>query len=395
MRSRMNKKNIIEIADIFKNVIKNFEKLSIEQYKTANAIINCRTRFLGGHILQCDKCDNKEQSYNSCRNRHCPRCMALRRGKWLEQKTKEILPVKYFHIVFTLPDNLNPLIYVNKKRLYNLLFEKVKETLTEAAENPKNLGAKTGFTAILHTWGQTLAYHPHIHCVVPSGGINPEQNKWISSRKNFFISVKKLSKLFQGKFLYSLKKLYKENALEFHGEAKKIEKTEDFQKLINQLYKKKWVVYAKKPFVGPKQVFKYLAKYIHRVAISSRRIISYSENVVKFSYKDYRDNKTKEMKLDEKEFVRRFLMHVLPDNFMKIRSYGIFANKNKKKLIKLSRQLIGAEIKNENDVNLVKSEIDDSYLTEKSDSRTCPKCKTGKMSVVEVLIPMYASINSS
>jgi hypothetical protein len=391
----MNKKPKIEIADIFRNTINNAGKLSMEQWKAANAIINCRTAFLGGHIVKCDKCIYEDQSYNSCRNRHCPKCQALARVIWVEQKSKDILPVKYFHIVFTLPDILNRLIYVNKTKLYNLLFEKAKETLTEAALNPENLGALTGFISILHTWGQTLTFHPHIHCVLPAGGLNKEHDKWISSRKKFFISVRKLSKLFQGKFLHSLKKMYNKNELELIGNAEFLKDKNEFQKLLNKLYGKKWVVYAKKPFAGPKQVFKYLARYVHRVAISNYRIIDYSDEKVTFSYKDYRDNKTKCMRLNNTEFVRRFLLHILPDRFMKIRSYGFLSNKTKRESLCLCRKLLNADIIKDTIDNSVSVGVDGLINIVEKYQHKCPVCKVGKLCMMDIIPPLYMSINNS
>ncbi|MCG8573159.1 MAG: IS91 family transposase [Spirochaetes bacterium] len=332
-----------ELADILRGTISRLPKLPQSYWKVINDITACRTSRLGGHILKCEHCGHQVNLYNSCRNRHCPKCQTLAKARWLEKRMKELLPVNYYHIVFTLPDLLNPISLVNKKLVYNLLFKCVKETLLEAAGNPKNLGADIGFLTILHTWGQNLQFHPHIHCVVPAGGLH--NNKWMHPKNNdFFISVKILSKLFRGKFLAYLKKNYQEKKISFHGKVcSQLEK--DFNHLIDQLYKKNWVVYAKKPFGGPEKVLNYLGRYTHRIAISNNRIISYQNKNVTFYWKDYKDNnKRKIMLLSDTEFIRRFLLHILPENFVRIRSFGFLSNKSKKKKLSLCRKLLKVKV---------------------------------------------------
>ncbi|HEY0089212.1 MAG TPA: IS91 family transposase, partial [Candidatus Lokiarchaeia archaeon] len=328
--SSSNIRNKIELADIFRKNIDKLPHIDIESWKVVNAIISCRTANLGGHVLKCDICGHEEYSYNSCRNRHCPKCQTLKKVKWLEAREDELLPVNYFHVVFTIPGFLNPIVLQNKKIAYDILFKSVKETLLESAKTGKNLGADIGFITILHTWGQNLMDHPHIHCVVPAGGISPSGNNWKSCRNNYFISIKILSKLFKGKFLDYLKKAFNSNELKFFGKIHNLKNKSCFQIIINRAYLKEWVVYAKKPFAGPKQVLDYIGRYTHRVAISNNRIHSMENDKVSFSWKDYsEDNKQKVMSLEVSEFMRRFLLHVLPKRFVRIRFFGFLANKVK------------------------------------------------------------------
>jgi hypothetical protein len=339
---RIKKEHKIEIADIFRNNLNKLSAVSKDQWKVVNSIISCRTSKLGGHVLKCDACAHEEYSYNSCRNRHCPKCQTLKKVRWLEAREKELLPVNYFHVVFTIPSNLNPLTLQNKKTVYNILFRAVKETLIEAAKTKRNLGADIGLIGILHTWGQNLLDHPHIHCVIPAGGISASGNNWISCRNNYFISVKILSKLFQSKFLDYLKKAFNSNELTFFGKIKHLSTRSDFQKVIDIAYSTDWVVYAKKPFTGAKQVFDYIARYTHRVAISNNRILKMENSTVSFSWKDYSDdNKQKIMTLDTPEFMRRFLLHVLPDGFVKIRFFGFLANKVKNQKLEQIFKIFG------------------------------------------------------
>lgn len=369
------KKPKYEIGDIFRDNLDKLAhlKLSPGQRKVVNAIIKCRTKELGGHRLRCKDCGYTEISYNSCRNRHCPKCQYFKKLKWLNNRIEEILPVKYFHIVFTIPNILNPLVLQNKRELYGILFKAVKETLTEAAENPKNLGAKIGFMSILHTWGQNLLDHPHMHCVVTGGGLNKDKTKWINSRDNFFISVKLLGKLFRGKYLYYLKKAYNERRIQFHGKLKELRYREDFNSLLREAYKKNWVVYSKKPFSNPISVFKYLGRYTHRVAISNNRIVGVKNNKVSFSWKDYRNgNKRKIMNLGVEEFMRRFLLHVLPKGFKRIRFYGLLSNRYKKENIKKIRKLL----KTTEDTALdIKANVPELIVDKDSENKyKCPKC---------------------
>lgn len=332
----------LEIADIFRQNLDKLEKISKQQWKAVNAITSCRTEKLGGHILLCSECGHIKYLYHSCRNRHCPKCGTLAKVKWLESRMDETLPVEYYHIVFTVPSQLNLIIRYNERLLYNLLFLTVKETLIEAGKNPHNLGAEIGCLSMLHTWGQNLLDHPHIHCVVPGGGLSKNRKKWISCKNGFFVHVKKLSRLFRGKFLFYLKKYYRSSKIKFAGKINYLKDGSAFKIFINALYNQDWIVYSKKPFSSPKQVFDYLGRYTHRIAITNNRIVSLKNNEVFFRWKDYKDNnKIKIMRLDAKEFMRRFLLHVLPSHFVRIRSYGFLSNRNKIRL-KLCRKYLNA-----------------------------------------------------
>ena len=325
----------IEVADIFNQYGATYRakhKLPLQSLKAMSAIENCRTIALGGHIDKCDNCGHESNSYNSCRNRHCPKCQGLAQIKWLEKREQELLPVKYFHLVFTIPSELNRLTLVNQKTMYGILFKAASETILMLAGQKKHLGAKPGIISILHTWGQKLMEHPHVHMLVTGGGISLDEKQWINSKKNFFISVKVLSIVFRGKFLYYLKKAYTSNELKFKGEIEKLKSQELFKQHLDKLYKKQWVVYAKKPFGNAEKVLSYLGRYTHRIAISNHRIKKVENNKVSFQWKDYSDNnKKKIMRITAEEFIRRFLLHVLPSGFFKIRYYGLLSSRNKKK----------------------------------------------------------------
>jgi len=380
------KKPQYEIGAIFRDNFNKAGRLSKDHRKVINDLINCRTEILGGHKLRCHTCGYIEISYNSCRNRHCPKCQHSRRLKWLSERMEEVLPVKYFHIVFTIPAALNPLVLQNKEVLYNILFKSAKETLLEAAANTSNLGAKIGFMAVLHTWGQNLLDHPHLHCVVTGGGLSPDGTGWISCRDNFFIAVKILSKLFRGKFLYYLKKSFNERNLEFHGKLEDYRYRERFNELMRESYSKQWVVYTKKPFNNPRSVFEYLGRYTHRVAISNGRITYADEENVSFRWKDYRDgNKKKIMTVSTEEFMRRFLLHVLPKGFKRIRFYGIMSNKDKKERLR--------RIKSFFEIPIDETEREDTLIPElaivsnEGKLYTCPRC--GGNGVSLEVIPSY------
>jgi hypothetical protein len=316
---------IIDHGDSFKEN----KKLPSSKLKALNSIEACRTEVLGSHVDECSECGHKRISYNSCKNRHCPKCQSFKKEEWIEARKSELINVIYFHVVFTLPSELNAIIYRNQEILYSLFFKCVAETLKELAYDKKYLGAQIGITSVLHTWGQTLSYHPHIHCIVPGGGLSPSGIEFRRSKKKFFIPVKVLSRKFRGKFLYYLNEEIKANTVKIAGDV-------NFKDLKNSLYKKDWVVYCKKPFKKSTNVIEYLSKYVHRVAISNNRIIDYTDKKVTFKWRDYRDNnKEKVMTLDVDEFIKRFLLHVLPKAFTKIRYYGILGNRNKKsKLLK-------------------------------------------------------------
>lgn len=324
-----------EVADVLRKYLLAYQakyQLSGMQYKAARAIMDCRTSALGTHQLAvCTECGQVEISYNSCRNRHCPKCQWSAQQKWMEQRMAELLPVKYYHLVFTLPEGLNPIVKSNEAKLYNLLFRTAWQTLDQLAGQDKWLGAQLGMIAVLHTWGQTLSFHPHLHCIVPGGGLAADGESWVSAPEGYLLPVKVLSKVFRGKFLHGLRALYQNGELAFYGKAEEFQTEKAFQKLLRGLYRTEWVVYAKRPFGGPEQVIRYLGRYTHRVAISNRRLVSVKDGRVTFTYKDYRqEGQKKIMTLDAVEFIRRFLQHILPYGFHKIRYYGILATRNRK-----------------------------------------------------------------
>ncbi len=309
------------------------------QTKAFYAIKNCRTPLLGKHVNKCPNCEHTEILNNSCRNRHCPICQGLNQEKWVQSQLSKLLPVPYFHVVFTLPDKLNSVFLQNQSLMYSLLMKTAGDTITELSADPKYLNASVGTTSVLHTWGQNLSFHPHVHCIVPGGGLSSNGLSFVSSRKKFFIPVKVLSSKFKGKFLFHFKNLFKQGKLDFFNDAIYLKDEKIFQDLIDTLYEMNWVVFCKKPFKTPFHVVNYLGRYTHRVAISDARIIEYDDDTVSFKYKDYKDkNKSKVMKLKKKEFLRRFLLHILPTGFTKIRHYGLLASRNLKgALLKISK----------------------------------------------------------
>ena len=323
----------LEVADIFRSHLGAYEQahpLSLVQRKAAHAILNCRTAALGGHVRVCETCGLEEISYNSCRNRNCPKCLWSAKERWMDARMAELLPVTCFHVVFTLPEGLNALIMSNQERLYPLLFRAAWETLRQLALDEKWLGAEPGMIAVLHTWGQQLAFHPHLHCIVPGGGLHAKSGEWIHSRKGFFIPVRVLSSVFRGKFLHQLGLMRQRGDLQYHGHAATLADDMAFRQWKSSLYRTEWVVYAKRPFGGPEMVIKYLGRYTHRIAISNQRLTAFQNGRVTFAYKDYKaDNAQKEMTLDATEFIRRYLMHVLPQGFQKIRYYGILSTRNR------------------------------------------------------------------
>lgn len=353
-----------------------------------SAIEACRTSLLGGHKDKCDSCGHLEISYNSCRNRHCPKCQFLRKEKWIEARAEDLLPIQYFHVVFTIPSELNPLVLSNQKVIYNLLFRSVSETLVELGNDPKRLGARIGFMGILHTWGQNLMDHPHIHCVVTGGGLSSEGGRWVSCRKGFFIPVRVMSVLFRGKFLDYLKRHYESGDLVFPGIIGHLREPLVFEEFRKQFYHKKWVVYCKPPFNGVEGVLQYLSRYTHRIAISNHRILKLQDGKVSFLWRDYSDgDKEKIMTLDADEFIRRFLLHVLPDRFVKIRHYGLLANRRRKDNIALCRELLGSctIVTKDKDTPVTWQEL--LLKVYGVDVTKCPVCKTGNMVRVEVLYP--------
>jgi hypothetical protein len=304
-------------------------------------IEQCRSAALGGHRDTCGSCGHVRISYNSCRDRHCPKCQTLKRAEWLEDRLERLLPVRYFHLVFTLPHELNPLALRNQRALYDLLFDTAARTLSVLAGDPKHLGAEIGFTAILHSWGQNLLFHPHLHVLVTGGGLTPDGERWVSARPGFFLPVKVLGNLFRGKFLATLQAAYGRRRLELRGSTAHLQDRSEWQSLIDRLYAKEWVVYAQPPFGGPEHVLRYLGRYTHRVAISNDRLARMEEGRVTFRLKDYSDrNRKKTLTLGGSEFVRRFLLHVLPARFVRIRHYGLCAARNVKTKQERARRLL-------------------------------------------------------
>ena len=371
----------LEVADIVReygNGYRERHRLPRRQLKVLRDIASCRTAALGGHVDRCESCGHERISYNSCRNRHCPKCGSLAKEKWLRARERELLPVPYFHIVFTLPDDLNALVLVNPTVLYTTLFQSAAETLLCLGRDQKHLGAEIGLIAVLHTWGQNLMCHPHVHCIVPGGGLSEDGCRWVGARENFFIPVHVLSQVFRGKFLASLKKAYRSGKVKCIGQCEVLRNREKFQQLLDRLYNKGWVVYAKQPFGGPEQVLAYLGRYTHRVAISNHRLVSMANGTVSFRWRDYRDeSKEKVITVDACEFIRRFLLHVLPDGFCKIRYYGILSRKKRTKSLAQCRALLGVPERAQEPEPKTWEEV----LLEitGTDVRQCPKCHTGHM----------------
>ena len=370
-----NKKQPVELADIFKASGDNFlqtHNLCADQLKAFHAIENCRTAVLGGHTDQCDTCGYTRQSYNSCRNRHCPKCQFTKKVQWVDKLAANLPPVRHFHIVFTIPDCLNALFYINQAKAYGLLFKAAGRALLQCAANPKLIGAQAGAVGVLHTWGQTLVYHPHIHMIVPAGGLSDDQMEWVPSPKKFFLPVKLLSGVFRGILCRLL-----EQAIE-KGEIRLPDDTSGFAMLKALCYLKNWVVYCQKPFAGPEGIIRYLGNYTHRVAISNHRIESFENEKVTFNYKDYKTGGTKKsLSLEINEFVRRFLQHVLPCGFYKIRYFGILALCNMKSKLETCFSLI--ENKTYFSVLEGLNSFEVLRIVTGKDPVCCPKCQKGKM----------------
>ena len=367
-----------EIADVIRKAdacinSRYRESLTWPQVKVLNAILRCRTAALGGHRDRCTNCGYQAISYNSCRNRHCPKCQTSAREKWLAARQRELLPVDYYHLVFSVPHALVPLMWQNKKVLFRLLFEASAQTLLEVAADSKRLGAEIGFLSILHTWGQTLQRHPHIHCVVPGGGLSPDHQHWIRSPPRFSLPVRVLSRVFRGKFVAGLKRAFRRKKLGFYGRCLPLAKEKAFDAFLRTLFREDWVVYAKPPFGGPEHVLHYLARYTHRVAISNHRLVDLTDTHVTFRWKDYaHHNKQRTMTLTHEVFLRRFLEHVLPRGFPRVRYFGFLANRRRSVCLPLCRTLLAAT-----------PPADQPNVAEPAVWH-CPRCQ-GLMRVVEFL----------
>jgi hypothetical protein len=340
----------LEVADIFRALgpayrARKAGHLSLGQLRVMSAIDTCRTAALGGHVSRCEDCAHIDVAYNSCRNRHCPKCQAAAAYDWLEARRAELLPVSYYHVVFTLPAPIADIAYANKAVIYNALFKATAEALLAIAADPKHLGARIGVTMVLHTWGSALTHHPHVHCIIPGGGVSPDGQRWMPCRPNFFLPVRVLSRLFRRLMLQRLVAAHSDGALHFFSDHVALSDIDAFRAFLKPLYRAGWVVYAKRPFAGPDQVLSYLARYTHRVAIANSRLVAFEAGRVTFKWKDYRregQDRYGLMTLDGDEFIRRFLLHVLPDGFHRIRHYGLFANAARADNIALARRLLDA-----------------------------------------------------
>ena len=338
----------LEVADLVRAagdafIERSREWITWKHVKVLLAIARCRTAALGGHLDECTRCGHRAISYNSCRNRHCPKCQAGARDRWLAARRQELLPTRYVHAVFTLPHELVPLALQNKKVIYDLLFRTSAETLLEIARDPKHLGAEIGFFSVLHTWNQKLQLHPHVHCVVPAGGPSFDHSHWISSHNTFFLPVKVLGRVFRGKFIAALKRAFQDGQLDFHGGLQPLAQPKTFSSWLRTLFRKDWVVYSKRPFGGPQLVLQYLGRYTHRVAVSNHRLVSFADSKVTFRWRDSaHNNEQKLLTLSLDEFLRRFLLHVLPKGFVRIRHFGFLAHRRRATTLPLCFQLLGA-----------------------------------------------------
>jgi hypothetical protein len=356
--------------------------------KILTAILRCRTAALGGHVDECSRCGHRTISFNSCRNRHCPKCQANARDRWLEARSRDLLPTPYVHVVFTLPHQLAPLALQNKREIYGLLFRTSAETLLQVARDPRHLGAEIGFFSVLHTWNQQLLHHPHIHCVVPAGGLAPDHSRWIPARHNFFLPVKVLSRVFRGKFVAGLRELHATGQLGFHGALEHLRTPQAFAAFLRPLFRSDWVVYSKRPFGGAEHALRYLGCYTHRVAISNHRLVALEQGRVTFRWRDSaHKNKKRLMSLPVAEFLRRFLLHALPPGFVRIRHFGLFAHRRRASLLPLCFQLLGSACRS----------VPTSGPESKSDSApsswTCPHCG-GPMIILERLTAVQARLRS-
>jgi hypothetical protein len=371
----------LELADVIRDagpafVVHSRAWFTWLHLKVLIAILRCRTALLGGHVDACSRCQHQAISYNSCRNRHCPRCQTHVRDRWIQARQRDLLPTSYAHVVFTVPHTLAPLALQNKADMYGLLMRASAETLLEIARDPKHLGAEIGFFSVLHTWNQQLQHHPHVHCVVPAGGLAPDHSRWIAASPNFFLPVKVLAEVFRGKFEDGLRQLYTEQKLVLEGVLAPLKNPRTFAELLRTAHHNDWVVYAKRPFGGAEHVVHYLGRYTHRVAISSHRLLSLEDHQVTFRWRDSRHhNKQRRMTLSVHEFLRRFLLHVLPIRFVRIRYFGLFAHRRRKELLPLCRQLLAAPTPPASPSAPAASECP---------SWTCPVCG-GLMKVIERL----------
>ena len=391
----------LEIADVLRRYGEAYREqhaasLSTAQRRVMSAIELCRTAALGSHREHCDQCPYERTCYDSCRNRHCPKCQSLARAQWIEDRQSELLDTQYFHVVFTLPEEIAAIAYQNKKVVYDILFRATSETLRTIAADPKHLGAEIGFFAVLHTWGQNLMFHPHLHCVVPGGGLSPDGDCWVSCRPGFFLPVRVLSRLFRRLFLELLQQAFDGGQLHFFTSLLQLHDPAAFAAYLNPIRDAEWVVYAKAPFAGPQQVLDYVGRYTHRVAISNNRLLDIEDGQVQFRYKDYRNgSQQKVMTLSADEFIRRLLLHVLPDAFQRIRYYGFLSNRHREEKLERCRQLLGLEstVSTTPTTEPPKDYRDRHEALTGVSLRLCPVCRRGQM--IRVPLPSVACTSST
>jgi hypothetical protein len=383
----------LEVADLIRTagaafIERNRQWIRWKHVKVLLAIARCRTAALGGHVDQCTRCGHRATiSYNSCRNRHCPKCQTAARERWIAARQKELLPTRYVHVVFTLPSQLARLALQNKKFIYGLLLQASAETLLEVARDQRHLGAELGFFSVLHSWNQKLSLHPHVHCVIPAGGLSLDHTHWVTSPNRFFLPLKVLSRVFRGKFVAALKQAFQNGRLSLHGNLALLAQPKTFAAWLRPLFRKDWVVYAKPPFGGPQYVLQYLGRYTHRVAISNHRLVSFTDGKVTFRWRDSaHNNQQKFMTLPLDEFLRRFLLHVLPKGFVRIRNFGFLANRRRATLLPFCFQLLGA-------AQEPQAKQDVSSTNDSHDLWRCPKCG-GPMVVVEKLTAAEIQLRS-
>lgn len=384
-----------EVADIFRRYgaawrEQHWASLSTERRAAMTAVERCRTSALGGHVEQCDRCGEQRIAYNSCRSRNCPKCQSLARAEWIEARRAELLDAQYFHVVFTVPDEIAAIAFQNASTVYKILFQAAAETLRTIAADRRHLGAEIGFFAVLHTWGQNLSHHPHLHCVVPGGGLSPDGSRWIACRPGFFLPVAVLSRLFRRLFLKGLQKAFEAGELRFFSSLERLHDPGAFRHYLDPARQVNWVVYAKPPFAGAEQVLEYVGRYTHRVAIANNRIVDIEDGKVRFRWKDYRnENQQKVMTLDAGEFIRRFLVHVLPEGFQRIRYYGFMGNRYRKQKLARCRELLGMQQSDTPEQPKEGRDYRDKVeeLTGVS-LRECPFCRQGQMVCIEVLAPV-------
>ncbi len=383
----------LEVADVFRTCGQPYRDehqghLSLAQLKVMSAVEHCRSEVLGGHVLHCPACEHVQIAYNSCRNRHCPKCQASAAKRWLQARQTELLPVDYYHVVFTLPQSISDLAYYNKSVMYGLLLKAAAKTLLTIGADRKHLGARLGVTFVLHTWGSAMTHHPHVHGIVPGGGLSLDGDKWVSCKSGFFLPVRVLSRLFRRLYCEMLREAYGKNQLLFFSECQPIKKEKAFAVWLNNQRKIDWVVYAKRPFAGPQAVLSYLSRYTHRVAIANSRLVAMDKQTVSFKWKNYRvkeQSRHRIMTLSRDEFMRRFLLHVLPSGFHRIRHYGLIANTGRKKSLDKARQLLHVKIP------IVKTDEDktvEAKAHEHAPTFVCPCCGAA-MEVIEVLSHQY------